>query len=77
MNDQDQAEQVARILLTDLFNKALGIAGPGLAALGITPSGNTPELMAGVALYGIHFLISRWNLKRALATQPTQPKPKA
>jgi hypothetical protein len=63
-----------QIWLTWIFTKAIGICGAGLAAIGITTSNNSPELMAGVLMTALHLVISWWNTRRALKTVPPAPQ---
>ena len=62
-----------QIWLTWIFTKAVGICGAGLAAIGITTSHDTPQLMAGVALTALHLALSWWNTRRALKAVPPAP----
>ena len=59
-----------QIWLTWVFTKALGICGAGLAAIGITTTHDTPQLMAGVMLTAMQMALSWWNTRRALQATP-------
>ena len=64
-----------QVWLTWIFSKALGLCGPGLAAIGLTASHQTPALMAGVTLTALHLALSWWNTRRALLAPPPPPSP--
>ena len=66
-------DPVLKIWLVFWLNRALGVVGPGLAALNITPSGNTAALMAGVVITAIHFVVAYLQTQWALKQPPKLP----